>query len=252
MIDTLIIEDEKTAALRMERLLEEISDDIRVLENLQSIESSVKWLMANPHPDLIILDIQLADGLSFEIFKQLKIESFVIFTTAFDEYAIRAFELNSIDYLLKPVSKEKLSVSLEKFRKVNPQKKSFQIESVLDAIESQQKKYKKRFLISIGQHIRSLETNSIAYFYSKDKSTFLCSYSNRHYAIDYSLDKLETLLDPDQFFRINRQFLSSREALDKIFILSRSRIKISIKPEFDETVYVSNSRAHAFRKWLDE
>ncbi len=164
MIKTIIIEDEKAAAQRMERLLSDADSEIKVIEILDSITSSVRWLSANPAPDLIILDIQLSDGLSFEIFKQIKIESFIIFTTAFDEYAIKAFELNSIDYLLKPIQKNKLAQSILKYKKLKPIDSSFDINPILEAI-SNQKTYKKRFLVNTGSKMISININDIAYFY---------------------------------------------------------------------------------------
>ncbi len=252
MIKTLIIEDEKTAADRIEKLLLEIDPGIEILDKLQGISSAVSWFKKNSDPDLIILDIQLADGISFEIFKQVKVESFVIFTTAFDEYAIRAFELNSIDYLLKPIEKKKLEQSLEKFNKLKPVKQGVDINSLIDTIQAQQKNYKNRFLVSAGEKIKSLNTRDIAFFYSSEKSTFLCTYEDRHYPVEFSLDTLENLLDPDLFFRINRQFIAGRGALDKIYVLSGSRIKIEPKPSVKANVYVSKARTHEFREWLDQ
>jgi len=203
MINVLIIEDEPTAARRIIKLLEETDPEINILDNLQSIEASVTWFRNNKAPDLIILDIQLADGISFEIFKKVKVESFIIFTTAYDEYAIRAFELNSIDYLLKPVVKKKLEQSIVKFRKLKSVGTSFDLESLLQYLNSQKKKYKKRFLVNAGEKLKSIDTEDVSYFYSSDKYTFLCSNEDRHYALESSLDKLEQLLDPNLFFRIN-------------------------------------------------
>jgi DNA-binding LytR/AlgR family response regulator len=182
----------------------------------------------------------------------VNVESFVIFTTAYDEYAIRAFELNSIDYLLKPIDKEKLAASVEKFKKLKPRLGSFDIESLVETLNGRKKSYKKRFLVNIGQKIKSVDINDVSFFYSSEKSTFLCSIEDRHYAIDFSLDTLEKILDPDMFFRINRKFIAGRAALDKIIILSKSRIKIELNPSVKESVYVSNARAHEFRLWLDE
>jgi len=252
MIKTLIIEDEEPAALRLEKLLTELDPGISVLDKLDSIEASVKWLQNNPQPDLIMLDIQLADGLSFEIFKQVSLESFVIFTTAYDEYAIRAFELNSIDYLLKPIDREKLGNSLQKFKKLSPSPATqVNISELLESLEARAKSYKKRFAVNIGAKIVSVEVNNIAWFYSMEKSTFICTRDNHQYPVDFSLDNIEVLVDPDQFFRINRQIMISFPAIEKIHILSKSRIKIESNPPSEETLLVSTAKAHAFRLWLD-
>jgi DNA-binding LytR/AlgR family response regulator len=252
MIDVLIIEDEITAARRIAKLLEETDPEINILENLQSIESAVSWFQKNNAPDLIILDIQLADGISFEIFKQVKVESFIIFTTAYDEYAIRAFELNSIDYLLKPVDRKKLEQSIIKFRKLNSGSTNFNVESLLQYLSLQKKEYKKRFMVNAGEKLKSIDTENIAFFYSSEKFTFLCSKDDRHYALENSLDKLENILDPGRFFRINRQYLVSLDSLDKIYILSKSRIKVELKPEVKDNIYVSKGKTHEFRVWLDK
>ena len=252
MIKILIIEDEEPAAARLEKLLTGLDPGITILEKLDSIESSVRWLRDNPQPDLIMLDIQLADGLSFEIFRQVDVESFVIFTTAYDEYAIRAFELNSIDYLLKPVDREKLNTSIQKFRKLSaspaPQ---VNINELLESLNVRAKTYKKRFAVNIGAKIVSIETGQVAYFYSLEKSTFICTRDNHHYPVDFSLEAIEALVDPDQFFRINRQYMIRFSAIEKIHILSKSRIKVESNPPCEETLLVSTAKAHDFRLWLD-
>ncbi len=252
MIRILIIEDEEPAALRLEKLLTGSDPGISVLDKLDSIESSVKWLQNNPQPDLIMLDIQLADGLSFEIFKKVSIESFVIFTTAYDEYAIRAFELNSIDYLLKPIDKGKLNNSLQKFKKIHTSSgQQVNINELLETLDVKAKNYKKRFAVNIGAKIVSVEVAGIAFFYSLEKSTFICTRDNHHYPVDFSLESVEGLVDPDQFFRINRQCIINFSAIEKIHILSKSRIKIESYPSSEETLLVSTAKAHAFRLWLD-
>jgi DNA-binding LytR/AlgR family response regulator len=252
MIKTLIIEDEEPAAARLEKLLADIDPEIAVLDTLDSIESSVNWLKRNPQPDLIMLDIQLADGLSFEIFRQVSVESFVIFTTAYNEYAIRAFELNSVDYLLKPVDRKKLSNSLQKFKKLSASPAPhININELLESLEGRAKTYKKRFAVNIGAKIVSVETSHIAFFYSLEKSTFICTRDNHHYPVDFSLESIEGLVDPDLFFRISRQHIINFSAIEKIHILSKSRIKIESNPPCEETLLVSTAKAHAFRQWLD-
>jgi two-component system, LytTR family, response regulator LytT len=250
MIRTLIIEDEEPAALRLEKLLKEIDPQIEILDKLESIQSAVKWLEENKHPDLMMLDIQLADGQSFDIFKKVKVDCFVIFTTAYDEYAIKAFELNSIDYLLKPVNKTKLAGSIEKFNNLNRSKSPFDFNELIQAIESKRSVFKKRFAISIGAKIKSIETPAIAYFYSMEKSSFLGTFEGQEYPVDYSLDKLETMLDPEVFFRINRQYLINFGGIVKIHVLSKSRLELEIKG-YKERMQVSTAKAHAFRLWID-
>jgi DNA-binding LytR/AlgR family response regulator len=180
------------------------------------------------------------------------VESFVIFTTAYDEYAIKAFELNSIDYLLKPIDREKLGNSLQKFKKLtrssSPQ---IHINELLESLEGRAKSYKKRFAVNIGAKIVSVEVSNIAYFYSLEKSTFICTKDNHHYPVDFSLESVEGFIDPDRFFRINRQYIINFETIEKIHILSKSRIKIESDPPCEETLLVSTAKAHSFRLWLD-
>lgn len=250
MIRTLIIEDEEPAALRLEKLLKEIDPAIEILDRIESVYSAIQWLSENKQPDLMMLDIQLADGQSFEIFKKVRVDCFVIFTTAYDEYAIKAFELNSIDYLLKPVNKAKLAVSIEKYKKLSQSKSSFDFNELIHAIESKKSAYKKRFAIQIGTKIKSLETLEIAWFYSLEKNTFLGTFEGQEYPVDFSLDKLETMLDPEVFFRINRQYLINYSAILKIHVLSKSRLELEIKG-YRERMLVSTAKAHAFRQWID-
>ncbi len=251
MIRTLIIEDEAPAAKRLEKLLKEVEPSITILETLESVSSAIKWFKQHPLPDLLMLDIQLADGLSFDIFKQVRIDSFVIFTTAYDEYAIKAFELNSIDYLLKPINRDKLEKSVEKFVRLHGEISTIDIQAVIAAMDRGRKKYKQRFSVNVGTKIKSIETTNIAYFYSMDKTTFLCTKEKRHYPIDFALDKLEELMDPQYFFRINRQYTLNYHAIEKINVLSRSRVAIITIPPTEEPLLISTARTHEFRLWLD-
>jgi DNA-binding LytR/AlgR family response regulator len=250
MIRTLIIEDELPAAQRLQKLITETTPDVHIESILDSVETSVSWLQKHSPPELIFLDIQLADGLSFEIFKKIKVDSFIIFTTAYDEYAIKAFELNSIDYLLKPVNKEHLARALEKFR-IMQGRLQFDVKELLDVIEKRKSAYKSRFVINISNKIRTIETEDIAYFYSSEKSAFLSSKEGKTYPLDFSLDKIENMVDPDVFYRINRQYLISYEAISNILVLTKSRIKLELRPAPEEEVFVSNARAPEFRRWLD-
>ncbi len=252
MIRTLIIEDEQSAATRLEKLLTKADPEISVSAILDSVESSVKWLNENPPPDLLILDIQLGDGLSFDIFRQVNIECFVIFTTAYDEYAIKAFELNSVDYLLKPIDESKLRNSIAKFRKMSSFSQYTEWTRIISLIEGQKKNYKKRFVVIIGDKIKVIDVKEIAFFYTLDGNNFLCTSDNRHYPLDFSLDHLEDILDPEPFFRINRQYIVHFSAIERILTLSKSRIKIITRPETSEPLLVSTGRTPEFRKWLDK
>jgi two-component system, LytTR family, response regulator LytT len=251
MITTLIIEDERPAAIRLENMLKSIEPEIDVLAVIDTAESAVRWFETHPHPELIVLDIQLGDGLSFDIFNKIKVESYVIFTTAYDEYAIRAFELNSIDYLLKPVSETRLSQSIAKFKRLSKAGQNVNIQKLIETLESRDNKYKKRFVVTISGKIRVVETDNIAFFYSKEKNTFLCSTDRRHYPIEFSLDQLETILNPELFIRVNRQYIIQYKSINKIDILSKSRIKIETVPLSDEEILVSSARTSFFRSWLE-
>lgn len=252
MIRTLIIEDEEPAARRLEKLLLEIEPSVDIVGRLESIESSVKWFEENRHPDLLLLDIQLADGECFDIFKKVKVDSFVIFTTAYDEYAIKAFELNSIDYLLKPVDKNKLGNSIQKFKSLSQSSQpQFNLDDLMEAIESRKSGYKKRFAISIGTKIKSVETSEIAYFFSLEKNTFLGTFDGHQYPVDFSLDRIENIIDPDIFFRINRQYIVNYKAIQKINVLSKSRLELNVSGATEEML-VSSAKSHSFRQWIDK
>jgi DNA-binding LytR/AlgR family response regulator len=252
MVKTLIIEDEYRAADRMESLLHKIDPEIKVLEKLDSVEAAVGWFQENAQPDLLFADIQLADGLCFEIFDQIKVKSFIIFTTAYNEYAIRAFELNSIGYLLKPIDEEKLRKSLTKFRHFSNLISEVENSHLKELIFSKQKSYKKRFVVTVGYKIKTINTNDIAWFVSEDRITYMVTFDNQKFPIDFSLDRLEELLSPNDFFRINRQYLVCFESIASIAILSKSRIKLGLNPAVEEEVLVSSSRTSKFREWLDK
>jgi two-component system, LytTR family, response regulator LytT len=251
-IRTLIVEDEPLAAKRLQKMLVEIEPQIEVVDIIDTVEEAIVWFKNNPSPRLVMLDIQLADGISFDIFKQVTIDSFVVFTTAFDQYAIRAFELNSIDYLLKPIEKEKLANALQKFQRLRQSNQTIDLSGLMNSITSLQPSYKKRFVVYVGEKLNSVDAANIAYFYSMDKNTFLVTQTGEQYAIDFSLDKLESLLDPEVFFRVNRQYIVRFQAIAKMSVLSASRIKLELIPKTEEMVMVSSARTHAFRGWLDK
>lgn len=252
MIRTLIIEDESPAADRLEKMLMSIDPDITIIDKLDSVQVAIEWFHKNDVPDLVMLDIQLSDGTSFEIFKTVQIKSAIIFTTAYDEYAIRAFELNSIDYLLKPITRELLQKSIDKFKEFHPATTvSIDQQLLAQFIEGKNIQYKSRFLINIGAKLVSIRSSNVAYFYSLEKNTFLCTKEGKNYPIDFSLDKLEAIIDPEFFFRINRRYIIHYESIERILVLSKSKIKLNITPNPDEEILVSNQRASSFRKWLD-
>lgn len=247
----LIIEDEALAAKRLARLIHELLPEAEIVGYCDSKASAIDYLKSSLLPDLIMLDIQLGDGLSFDIFKEVDVRCPVIFTTAYDDYVLKAFELNSIDYLLKPINRDLLQKSLVKFETLRQQSIVPNIGSLLPLLGIDTKSYKKRFLIAIADKLVSLTTNEVAYFCSTEKSTFIVDYKGKQYAIEPSLDKLEECLDPEQFFRINRQFIVSTHAIEKMILLSKSRIKLHLKTPGKEEVLVSSARTHEFKEWMD-
>ncbi len=250
-LKVIIIEDEAIAAERLASLLKEVSPETEILARFDSIAGSVSWLSVNS-ADLIFADIQLSDGLCFSIFEQVVVHTPVIFTTAFDQYTIRAFKLNSISYLLKPIRKSDLTESLEKYHTLKSIF-STDLERLLENLQGQEPGYKKRFLITYGDKIRKVETQEIAWFSAMEKSVFMRTFADQSYPVDYTLDRLETILDPGKFFRINRRFLISIDSIVNMTVWSRSRILITLKPPAgkDEAV-VSIDRAGEFRKWLNQ
>jgi DNA-binding LytR/AlgR family response regulator len=253
-IQTLIVEDEKPAAEHLEKLLRDCDYEIEVLQRTDSISQTMEWLEGHPSPDLIFLDIQLADGLSFEIFKPLNIKCPVIFTTAYKEYAIRAFKLNSIDYLLKPVGKEELNFALEKYseqKRMEPSQKplSDKVEALLHMLNHP---FKSRFTVSVGPRIKFIKTEEIRYFYSLEKSSFLHTSSGKSYDIPYSLDQVEAKLDPGQFFRISRKCIVNMDAIQEMITYSSSRLKLILKDVEQEDILVSRRRIKEFKEWLEK
>ena len=244
----LIIEDEKIAANHLEMLLKEMKPSLNILAKLDSISSAVAWL--NKYSaDLIFMDIQLADGLSFSIFEQCEVKAPVIFTTAYDNYAIRAFKVNSIDYLLKPIDQEDLSNSLDKF--INLHSKLQQNQSLLELTQQMIKKeYKSRYMVKKGTRILSLAVSEIAFFHSVGKSCFADTYEAEEYHIDYTLDQIELFSNPQDFFRINRKYIISISAIEEIVPYSGNRLNIKLKACKDSDILVSRERVKHFKNWL--
>lgn len=247
-----IIEDEALAADRLEKIIKDIDPDIQIEAKLGSIKESVKWLAIHK-VDLIFLDIQLSDGISFSIFDQININTPVIFTTAYDQYAVKAFQLNSVSYLLKPIRKTELAESLQKYKAL---KSSFNIDfnELLAAFQANPINYKKRFLIQIGDKYRKIDIDEIAYFCACDKSVFLRTLEGNSYAIDQTLDSLEHSIDPNVFFRINRSFIISLKSISNMISWSRSRIKLVLSPvvENENDTIVSIDRSSDFKKWMNQ
>ncbi|MDX5347511.1 MAG: LytTR family DNA-binding domain-containing protein [Hymenobacteraceae bacterium] len=254
-MQVLIIEDEAPAARRLQQLLRDQDSGLEIADTIDSVESAVKWLNRHQQPDLIFMDIQLADGLSFEIFDQVAIRTPVIFTTAYDEYAIRAFSVNSIDYLLKPIEPDHLKRSLQKYRLLKEQFGSTsgaqpELEQLLRSLHLNKKSYKNRFLVRQGERLLSVPAEEVAYFMAEDKIVLLCCQNNLRYPVDFSLDELESLLDPQQFFRINRQFIVSLSAIEQIHTYFNGKLKLDLQPEVEKEVLISREKAAIFKQWL--
>ena len=249
---TIIIEDEKPAARLLQRKLEKLNISAQTM--LHSVEESLKWFAENEHPNLIFLDIQLSDGLSFEIFEKINIKSAIIFTTAYDEYALKAFKLNSIDYLLKPIDEDDLEIAVNKFRSREPKQESIQMD--FDQIKRMlgnpfEKSYKKRFTVKIGQHLKVVGTEEIECFYSENKGTYIHTLDNRNYLIDSTLEILEQDLNPADFFRVSRKFIVPMKAIKEIVLYSNSRLKVILPTYKDDEVIVSREKVADFKNWLE-
>lgn len=249
-MNTIIIEDENLTAQRLEGMLKKLDPAIRVLATLPSVADSVQWLRQNEAPDLVFMDIHLEDDLCFKIFELAPLHSPVIFTTAYDEYMIKAFKVNSIDYLLKPVNPAELEAALQKFRNLKEQFSKPDFNTLLQYIGQRTPEYKTRFMITVGNKIRSIETADIAYFYSDEKITFMVTREGQNLPIDFSLDKLTTLLDPRQFFRANRQYIVSFDAIQNVLTHFKGKLKIDLAPKTRQEVFVSGDRMADFKDWL--
>ena len=249
----LIVEDEELAVKKLQKTLAAIDSDSTVVGITDSIKSSVEWLKQNPAPDLILMDIELADGQSFAIFNLTEVKSPVIFTTSYDEYALKAFKVNSIDYLLKPVQKEDLEDALKKFHALKSQHTmGFNMDSLVKELQQklQPREYRKRFLVKNGQKLLSVEIKDIAYFYSDGRLNFFKTNDSKKFIIDYTMDDLEELLDPEQYFRISRSFFVSIASIDKIDDYFGNRLILNLKPAVDKEALVSREKVADFKKWM--
>lgn len=248
----LIIEDEKPAARRLQNMVYLLNDAIQVIDIIDSVEDAVTWFKTYPHPHLAFMDIQLADGLSFSIFEKTKIEAPVIFTTAYDEYAIKAFKVNSIDYLLKPIEQANLQTAWQKFKTLKSNQ-GLAINDLLNALNKKNEiKFKERFLIKLGDNYTYCNIKNAAYFMSDAGFTYLITWQNNSYIIDDKLEELETLLNPNDFFRINRKFIIHSNGIEKISSYFNSRLVLQIKPKPKEDVIVARDRVNNFKNWLNQ
>lgn len=254
-MNVVIIEDEHLTAQRISTLLGQIDPEIRVLTIIDSVKRAVEWFRNNGDPALVFMDIQLADGLSFDIFDSVTIEAPVIFITAFQEYAIKAFKVNSVDYLLKPVSEVDLRAALDKFRRYFNQELTIPTiggDLLRNIREMISKPYKSRFMVRVGDHIKTVAVEDILYFYSLQKGTYLHSADNRNYVIDYTLGRLEELLNPLLFHRINRRYLISHRAISDLITLSSSKLKVKLLHSDDDEIYISRERVGSIKEWLEK
>jgi two-component system, LytTR family, response regulator LytT len=254
MLRILLIEDEDPAAKRLRKMILEIEPGAEISESIVSVSSGIAWFAANEMPGLIFSDIQLSDGLSFEIFREQDITCPVIFTTAYDQYAIEAFKVNSIDYLLKPIKKDELESAFKKFRKLKAAgQSSFNIDKLMQTLQPALKpEYKKRFVVKYGEHIKTINIEEVVYFYTEDKINFLCTKDGRRFVIDFNLDALDNMLDPKVFFRINRQYIIGIHAIADMLSYSKSRVLVKLNPPAKHETIVSTERAADFKHWLGD
>lgn len=251
-MNVIIIEDEKLSAANLELLLKEVDSTIKVVAKIDSVKKGLKLFAGGIKADLIFVDVQLADGLSFEIFSEIKIETPVIFTTAYNEYALKAFTLNSVDYLLKPILIEDLKIALTKYKKLGSIYKSNIIEDINNAYIKINKNYKTRFIVKMGDSISSILADDINHFILEDRVVLLTTKAGRRYAVDYTLDNLESIIDPQTFFRINRNVIIHFKSIDKASHYFNSRLKISAPELKEDDCIVSRERVSDFKKWLDK
>lgn len=251
-MNVIIIEDEKPAARRLGRLLSDL--DVKVSTMLHSVEESIEWFQNNEHPDLIFLDIQLSDGLSFEIFDVIEVKSAIIFTTAYDEYALQAFKLNSIDYLLKPIDDEELEKAVKQFRELQPQKEKISVdfEDIKKLLVNPlEREFKKRFTAKVGQHLKIVNADEVECFYSENKGTYAATTDGRNYLLDTTLENLEEELSPKVFFRVSRKFYVNINHIKDIISYTNSRLQIKLNTFKEQEIIVSRERVKDFKLWLE-
>jgi DNA-binding LytR/AlgR family response regulator len=264
MLKILIIEDEEIIAHRLVQLLDQIEVDYQLCGIIGSVQGTIAWLTENEHPDLIFADIQLSDGNSFTIFKAVEVKSKIIFTTSYDEFALDAFKVNSIDYLLKPITAKKLKNSFAKLEEmtlafannesdedIGTESDQDKISSLLDYLDHKDKGFRNRFLIKMGNSYKSITAKEIAYFYVSNKTTYLKTFSKKKYSLDTPLDELDKELNSKLFFRINRQMIININSIHEIHTFFNSRLLLNIEPPFDEDVLVTRSNIAQFKEWMN-
>jgi len=249
----IIIEDEHFAAMRLEKMILECDKNIEIVAKLQSVKESVEWFKNNNHPDIIFLDIQLEDDLSFSIFDKVDVKSNIIFTTAFDEYAIKAFKLKSIDYLLKPINQTELNNAISKYKNWNStESTAININELRNLLQQNTvHTFRERFAVTVGETLRQINVEDIAYFFSTSSITFAVMHNKKQYSLDLSLDNLKEQLNPKDFYRINRQFLISLKSIANVHIFPKSRLKIEINPPTSEEIFVSIDKSADFKRWMN-
>jgi two-component system response regulator LytT len=249
----LIVEDEELAVKKLEKTIAMVDDSVQLVGHADSIESAVDWLQNNAAPDLIFMDIELSDGQSFEIFNLIEVKSPVIFTTSYDEYALKAFKVNSVDYLLKPVQKDELKNALEKFKQnfTRPENNA-SLDSLVKELQQklQPKEYRKRFLVKNGTRLISVDVEEIAYFYSDGRLNFFKTNDNKKFIVDYTMEDLEDMLDPKRYFRISRPFFVSIGSIEKIDDYFGNRLILQLKPAVDKEALVSREKVTEFKVWM--
>ncbi len=250
----LIIEDEAPAFRRLQTILEDAVAEVKIVDVIDSVEEAVKWFRNHQSPDIIFMDIQLNDGISFEIFEQVDIQSPVIFTTAFDEYMLKAFKVNSIDYLLKPIKQEELKKSLDKYHRMRDQfgHQAVDMSQLLAQIQGDAKQYKSRFLVRQGEKLISVETRHIAYFYTRNGVVHMVTDQGRNYLMDQTLEEIYTMLDPQKYYRANRQFIVSFDAITSVERYFKSKLIVELDPKSADEVIISAEKASEFKKWLGQ
>lgn len=251
-MNVVVIEDEPLVREHLISLLQRTDQTIQVVGSCDTVQSSVAWFAANAAPDIAFMDIRLADGLSFEIFNQCTVPCPVIFTTAYDQYAIQAFTVNSIDYLLKPIKQEALLAALEKFKRLQSGTSAFVNKEVIGGLVADVRTgHKSRFVIKVGEHLRMIPTEKVAYFYSQDKATWLRTSEGKEYPLEQSIDAVAESVDPRRFFRINRKFLIAIDAIEDIVVYSGSRLQVKLSGCVDDSSIVSRERVSEFRLWIE-
>ena len=252
----LIVEDEELAVRKLKRLLAEARPDAVVIADLDSVASTVDWLTQNSSPDIILMDIELVDGQSFEIFEKIKVPCPVIFITSYDEYAIQAFTVNSVSYLLKPVEREDLIAALDKYEQIkefySTNSPGFSIHNLVEELQIRlkPKSYKQRFLVKYGNKLSTVESSNIAYFFAEERFTFFKTFDNKKMLVDYTLEELQQQLDPADFFMVNRSYLVSVKSIQKIDDYFGQRLILQLRPEADEQVIISRGKVTPFKNWM--